>query len=142
MDPIVLAAGSALITAIATDAWEQARTGVVSLWRRARPEEALAVERELTEARAEMLASRAEGTPEIEVTLAEAWQIRLQRLVRQDPALAAELRRLLDDVLVPAPPAEPPPAAPATTIVLNATATASGNARVYQSAGDQHITER
>ncbi|MEO3809001.1 hypothetical protein ABGB17_08355 [Sphaerisporangium sp. B11E5] len=138
MDPIVLAAGTALITAIATDAWEQARTGVVTLWRRVRPEEAAAVERELTEARAEVLACREEGDTEAETTIAEAWQVRLQRLLREDPTMALELRRLLGEVCAP-PPAAPPPPAP---VVLNATATASGNARVYQSAGDQHITER
>ena len=31
-----------------------------------------------------------------------AWQVRLQQLLRADPALAAELQRVLDQVLAPA----------------------------------------
>ncbi|MGC9376563.1 hypothetical protein [Streptomyces sp. MH13] len=42
MDPMVVA-GSALAGAGATDAWQQARAGLVRLWRRVRPAEAGAV---------------------------------------------------------------------------------------------------
>src|SRR5690349_14355645 len=51
MDPIVLAAGTALVTAMATDAWQSARDGAVALWRKVRPEQAEIVEAELAEVR-------------------------------------------------------------------------------------------
>ncbi|MGI5158413.1 hypothetical protein [Microbispora sp. CA-102843] len=39
--------------------WQQARQAVVALWRRARPERALAIEAELEETRAEVVAAQA-----------------------------------------------------------------------------------
>lgn len=39
MDPIVLAAGTALVGAMATDAWQQTRIAVVSWWGRVRSDE-------------------------------------------------------------------------------------------------------
>lgn len=107
MDPIVLAAGTALIGAMATDAWQQARAGIVALWRRARPQEAGNVERELAEVRAEVVAARQVNDADTEQALTGAWQLRLQQLLRSDPALASALRRVLDETLTPAlPPAE------------------------------------
>ena len=41
-------------------------------------------------------------TPGTERALEGAWQVRLAQLLRADPALAAELRRVLDQVLTPA----------------------------------------
>jgi hypothetical protein len=37
MDRIVLAAGTALVGAIASDTWQQVRGAIVGLWRRAHP---------------------------------------------------------------------------------------------------------
>ncbi|GAA3076036.1 hypothetical protein [Streptosporangium carneum] len=138
MDPIVLAAGTALVTAMATDTWQQARSGAVALWRRVRPEQEKAVEDELAEVRLQILAARDDGDTDTERALAGAWQIRLQQLLREDPDLANELKQVLDNVLTPA-------------LSLNEReqygeitmkATASGQGRVYQAGRDQHITER
>ncbi|GAA2430642.1 hypothetical protein GCM10010191_50310 [Actinomadura vinacea] len=138
MDPVVVAAGTALIGAMATDAWQHVRTGVVGLWRRGRPEQAEGIQAELAEVRAEVLAARDEGDEATEQALVGAWQVRLQRLVREDPALGAELRRLLDETLTP--PLAPGERDQITSIVLKATARDHG--RVYQAGRDQHITER
>ncbi|MFC7382970.1 hypothetical protein [Sphaerisporangium rhizosphaerae] len=137
MDPIVLAAGTALVTAMATDAWEQARKAAVALWRRTRPDEADSVAGELAEVRAQVIAARREGDAETERALAGSWQIRLQRLLRADPDLAAELRRVLAEELSPA--ATGDGASRAATVTMDATANDHG--RVYQAARDQHITE-
>lgn len=138
IDPIAAAAGAALIQAIATDAWEKARDGAVALWRKVRPQQADAVADELAEVRGEVLAARRDGDPDAEQGLVDDWQRKLQRLLRQDPAFADELRRLLDDTLTPLlPPADQQQAGSITM-----TATAKDNGRVYQSAGDQHINER
>ncbi|MEV4365298.1 hypothetical protein ACWEPL_30035 [Nonomuraea sp. NPDC004186] len=138
MDPIVLAAGTALVTAMATDAWQQARAGAVALWRRFRPDQADAVEIELAEVRTQVLAARCDGDDDTERALAGSWQVRLAQLLRADPALAEELRRVLDEDLTPVlPQAEQEQIA---SIVMKATA--SGHGRVYQAGRDQHITDR
>ncbi|MBY8874203.1 hypothetical protein K7640_20450 [Micromonospora sp. PLK6-60] len=138
MDPIVLAAGTALVSAMATDVWQQARGQLVALWRRARPEQAEVIEGELADVRDDVLAAREAGDAQTEPALARAWQLRLHRLLGDDPALAAELRRVLDETLTPALPADE--RARIDSVVLNAHAT--GHARIYQAGRDQHITER
>ncbi|SRR6266545_5947371 len=135
MDPVVMAAGTALIGAMATDVWQQARTAVVRLWRRTGSGRADAVENELDEVRAQVLAARADGDEDTEQALAGVWRLRLQELVRQDPSLAADLRRVLDEELLPALGTEEKERA--RTIVMYGSA--SGHGRVYQAGGDQHI---
>ena len=103
MDPIVLAFGPALVGAIATDTWQQVREAVTGLWRRAHPrQKADGIGAELDELREQVLLARRSGDADTERALEGAWQVRLQQLLRADPALAAELRRVLDQVLTPA----------------------------------------
>ncbi|WP_173095233.1 hypothetical protein [Actinomadura verrucosospora] len=137
MEPLVMAAGTALVTAIATDGWQQARAGAVALWRRVHPERVPAIEAELEEVRGEVLAARDAGDREAEDRLADEWRHRLARLVAADPAAAAEIRRVLDEVWSPLLPEQE------RERVQNITmrAEASGHGRVYQAGRDQHITE-
>ena len=102
MDPIVQAAGSALVGAIATDAWQQVKRAVTGLLRRAHPGQADRVGSDLDELRQQVLQARADGDPPTEQALEGAWQLRLQDLLRADPALAAGVRQVLDQVLTPA----------------------------------------
>ena len=140
MDPVTLAAaaGTALVGAMATDAWAQAKAITVRLWRRVHPERATTVEAELVELRAEVLAARQAGDTQAEAALAAEWQQRLRRLLAANPSLAAELQRVLREELLPLLP--PPEQTRVQTVTM--TARASGHGRVYQAAGDQHITER
>ncbi|WFE28492.1 hypothetical protein O7623_04575 [Solwaraspora sp. WMMD791] len=138
IDPIAAATGAALIQAIATDAWEKARDGAVALWRRVRPQQADAVAAELVEVRDEVLIARRDGDTDTEQGLVDDWQRKLQRLIRQDPAFAAELRSLLDDTLTPL----LPPADQQQVGSITMTATARDSGCVYQAGRDQHITER
>ncbi|MER7576513.1 hypothetical protein [Streptomyces sp. NPDC126514] len=138
MDPIALAAGTALVGALANDAWQGARTGMMALWRRVRPEQAEAVDAELAETRAQVLAARAAGESETEQALAADWQLRLQALLRANPSVAAELRSLLDTRLTPLLTADEGFAVGS----VGMRAEASGSGRVYQAGRDQHITER
>jgi hypothetical protein len=102
VDPIVLAAGTALIGAIATDGWQQAREAVVRLWSRVHPrKKAEAVGGELEKARGQVLQARLVGDTEAEKALETAWQAKLQQLLLADPALGAELQLILDQVLTP-----------------------------------------
>ncbi|TYB61881.1 hypothetical protein FXF51_27860 [Nonomuraea sp. PA05] len=138
MDPIVLAAGTALVAAMATDAWQAARDGAVNLWQRARPGEAEAVGAELASVRGQVLDARADGDEDTERALAGSWQIRLAALLRADPAMAVEIQRVLDEVLRPA--LAPDEQGRAGSVVMEAKA--SGQARIYQAGRDQHINER
>jgi hypothetical protein len=103
MDPVVAAFGTALVGAIATDAWQQVRDAVTGLWRRVHPRrEDNAIGAELDELREQVLVARHDGDNDTERALEGAWQLRLQQLLRADPALAAELQQVLDQVLTPA----------------------------------------
>ncbi len=103
MDPIVVAFGTALVGAIATSAWQQVREAVTGLWCRVRPrQEADGIGTELDHMREQILRARRDGDADSERALEGAWQVRLQQLLRADPALADVLRRVLDQVLTPA----------------------------------------
>jgi hypothetical protein len=102
MDPIVAAFGAALVGAIATDAWQQVREAVTGLWRRVHPRrQDDGIMAELDELREQVLEARHDGDAGTERALEGVWQLRLQQLLRADPPLAAELRRVLDQVLTP-----------------------------------------
>jgi hypothetical protein len=137
VDSIVVAAGSALVGAMATDAWGQARAAVVGLWRRVRPEDAKAVDEALAELRVEVLTAREARDADTEKALMGSWQVRLQQLVRADPALSGELRRVLDEELRPI--LLPGEQTRIGKIVMQGAA--RGNGRVYQAGRDQQITK-
>ncbi|WP_327119841.1 hypothetical protein OHB12_14665 [Nocardia sp. NBC_01730] len=134
MDPLLLAAGTTLVTAMATDGWREVRAGAVALWRRVHPERAPAIEAELEEVRGEVLEARAAGNADIERELARDWQRRLGRLVAADPGLEPELRSVLDEQWTPALSA----AEQVRVQHIVQTATVSGHGRVFQAGGDQY----
>ncbi|MFJ6519272.1 hypothetical protein ACIQJ4_13640 [Streptomyces filamentosus] len=127
-------AGTAVVTLMATDAWERTRDGVVALWRRVSPSRADGVEGELEATRDDILAARESGDELAESELREEWAGRLRRLLRAQPEVAHELRRILDE-LAP----ETQESAPSA---VQMSAEASGSARIYQAGRDQHIAER
>ena len=103
MDPVVAAFGTALVGAIATDTWQQVREAVTGLWRRVHPRrEDHGIGTELDELREQVLTARRDGDAGTERALEGAWQLRLAQLLRANPAVAAELQRVLDQVLTPA----------------------------------------
>jgi hypothetical protein len=103
MDSIVAAFGTALVGAIATDAWQQVRDSLTSLWRRVNPQQkADVIGTELDGLREQVLAACGDGDTGIVKALEGVWQLKLLELLRADPALAAELQRILDEVLTPA----------------------------------------
>ena len=106
MDELALAAASALMTAMATDAWSEVRAGIVSLWRRVYPERVPAIESELVDARSELVASRQAGDAEVEKELAADWRRKFQRLTQAYPELIPELRLLEEEWTRLAPAAE------------------------------------
>ncbi|MGH3832714.1 MAG: hypothetical protein ACRDRS_20130 [Pseudonocardiaceae bacterium] len=101
MDPLVVAFGTALVGAMATDTWHQARASVVALWRRVHPQQADTLEADLEGLRDQVLDAREAGRADTEQALTGVWQGRLQQLLLDEPAVAAELRQVLDDTLAP-----------------------------------------
>lgn len=125
-------AGTTLVTLLTTEAWQRARDGIASLWRRAEPERAEAISAELDVTRRDLLAAQAGGDGESRNELGAEWQGRMRRLLAAHPEETEALRTLL---------AELAPHAPAGTSVTQH-ATASGHARVYQAGRDQNFGHR
>ncbi|MFI0976188.1 hypothetical protein ACH4SP_04060 [Streptomyces sp. NPDC021093] len=139
MEPIAVVAATALVGAMATDGWQRARDGIVALWQRVHPERAQTIEAELTELRDDVLAVRAQqdGDSRAEEGLAAEWERRLGRLLRQNAALEAELRRVLDEELTPLLPRQERERV--TNIEMRAIAMDHG--RNYLAAGDLHVND-
>ncbi|MEV0370419.1 hypothetical protein AB0I10_11410 [Streptomyces sp. NPDC050636] len=126
-------AGTALVTLMVTAAWEQAREGVVAVWRRIRPGQEDRVEEELEEARTELVQAEQDGDAEqVRQDLAAEWQARLRRVLRDEPEAAAELQRILDDARG----AVPEEARPSVRMQ----ARAEGHGRVFQAGRDIHLS--
>jgi hypothetical protein len=100
-DPVAIAAATTVVTAMATEGYQTARSAVVRFWQRVRPHEVPSVEAELDAVRGEVLAAREAGDDAQERELAVPWKLRLQRMLAADPALGAELERMLDEELAP-----------------------------------------
>ncbi|MEV8533914.1 hypothetical protein [Streptomyces sp. NPDC051211] len=131
-----MTAGSALVGAMATDGWQQARAAVVDWWRRRRPDAADDVGSELETLRTQVLGAREQSDTDTEQALAGAWCLRLQQLLNEDPALAAELRRLLDEHLAPA--RSEDEQAQGRPVIMKTEA--HDSSRVFMAGRDQHIT--
>ncbi|MGW4797280.1 hypothetical protein ACWEPC_33150 [Nonomuraea sp. NPDC004297] len=101
MDPIVLAAATALVGAMATDTWQQTRTAVVAWWRKVRSEQAETVQAELEATQIQVLAARERVDPDTEQALTGTWRLRLQQILDEDPTIGPDLQRLLDEHLAP-----------------------------------------
>jgi hypothetical protein len=105
VDPLAVAFGTALVAAMATDTWQQAHAAVAALWRKARSSrraKAVAVDlKAMKGLRGQVVSARQASRVDAERALAETWQGRLQELLADDPGLAGEVRRVLDETLTP-----------------------------------------
>ncbi|MFB7600215.1 hypothetical protein [Streptomyces sp. NPDC056160] len=132
MDPLVMSAASALVGSMATDAWQQARSAVLELWQRNRPDRVTSVAGRLAEVRDDVRAAREVDDRQAEEALAQEWAPQLQQLLNADPALRQELQRVLDEVLTPLLPASGAARRDGTTMQ----ARTGDYSRVYQANGD------
>ncbi|MFI6767695.1 hypothetical protein [Streptomyces sp. NPDC050355] len=103
MEPELVALATAgattLVQQMATDGWTAVRGRMAAfLARRRGTVDEEAVEGELEVSRADLVAARQEGDQDGVDGVTTAWRLRLQRSLREDPAAAAELRALLDEV--------------------------------------------
>jgi hypothetical protein len=130
--------GNAIIAAIATDSWERVRASVVQLWRQIYPHRADAIDAVLTETRDELVLALEQGNAVARDELAAEWQRRIRSLLAAREDAAPEVQRLLDQVLTPI----LTECGQQIQGSLSFAATASGDARVYQSGRDQFIIHR
>ncbi|MFI9251315.1 hypothetical protein [Streptomyces sp. NPDC053069] len=128
-------AGTTVVTLMAGQAWDAAREGLVSLWRRFQPERAEAVAGALDAARDDLLLAQQSGDAATEAELAAEWQARVRRLLAARPEVAEELRRILAELNPQLPDQR-------ASVDIRLNADVSGSGRVYQAGRDQHITER
>lgn len=139
MDPYLLTlagtAGTTVVTLLVGDGWQQAREGLVAVWRRFRPEAADEVERELEASRTAALQASASGDRDAGVRLQGHWIGRFAGLLGEHPEAADVLKDLLEQLKQ---------GEDGQTISggVRMQARSEGNSRIYQSARDQHITER
>ncbi|MFK0255154.1 hypothetical protein [Streptomyces sp. NPDC090445] len=111
MEDIVTAAAASLLGAVTTDAWQQARAGVIALWRRARPapqdpagrpEDGARTERELDAElvvlRSRLAEARHSGDTAAEEALASDWRHRFRELLQRHPELVDPIRQLIEEL--------------------------------------------
>ncbi|WP_405800072.1 hypothetical protein [Streptomyces sp. NBC_01506] len=116
---LAAAGATALVQQMATDGWTAARDRMVAFFTGRGPATPAAVEEELDTAQAELVAARRDEDDDLAADVQTEWRTRLRRTLAADPAAAAELRALLDELTPPAP--EPRP----TTVVYNNTMSGS-----------------
>ncbi|MFE6972382.1 hypothetical protein [Streptomyces sp. NPDC057682] len=125
-------AGTTIAALLATDTWNGVRNGVITLWRRVRPDHEEQVAAQLDASRRDLLGAQHDGDEETGREVAAEWQGRMRRLLVAHPELVAELRSLLTEL---DPGTSVPPA-------VTQRATASGSSRVYQAGRDLNIDQR
>ncbi|WP_149822758.1 hypothetical protein [Streptomyces tailanensis] len=93
---LATAGATALVQQMVGDGWAGLRDRVVALFSRGRDE--ADVQEDLEESRADLVAARDAGDDEAVADVRAEWRNRLRRTLRADPAMAAELRALLDEL--------------------------------------------
>ncbi|WP_225096561.1 hypothetical protein [Streptomyces sp. CoH27] len=139
MDPYLATlageAGTAFVAVLVGEGWQQARDGIVALWRRNRPQDAERVSHELETSRRTLLTAAQNGDSWVQDDIAADWRRQVAGLLGDSPDAAEELRGLLTRL-------GHEPSRQEIRGGVRFEARASGSARIYQSVGDQHITER
>ncbi|WP_037807743.1 hypothetical protein [Streptomyces sp. NRRL S-1448] len=96
---LATAGATALVQQMATDGWATVRRRMAAfLARRRGAGDEAALEGELDDSRADLVVAQEEGDQDGVAGVTAAWRLRLRRLLSEDPAAAAELRALLDEV--------------------------------------------
>ncbi|MFE9116051.1 hypothetical protein [Streptomyces sp. NPDC007172] len=138
MDPYLLTlagtASTSLVTLLVGEGWQQTRDGVVTVWRRFRPQAAEEVERELDASRATALGAADGSDPA--GRLEGQWVGRFAALLAEHPEAADDLRDLVELWQRRTPDGQRIDGG------VRLEARAQDKARVYQAARDQHINER
>ncbi|QEU95070.1 hypothetical protein [Streptomyces kanamyceticus] len=95
---LATAGATALVQQMVTDGWGQVRDRVAGFFARGDADDEEAVAGELEESRGDLTAARDSADAEAEADVLAAWRGRMRRALRADPAAAAELRALLEEL--------------------------------------------
>jgi hypothetical protein len=98
------AGGSALVGAMATDAWQATRAGVARLFGHGGSDRQTAIEAQLDGNAA--LVAQASDPDEVRQSLAAVWRLELAALLRQYPETEDELRALVEQIQQVLPPGQ------------------------------------
>jgi hypothetical protein len=90
------AGGTALVGAIATDAWKKVRNEMAGLFSRGSGQRKAAIEAQL-ESHAELV-ERANDSDRVRQLVAKVWQLELTRLLEEYPDVESELRHVIAQV--------------------------------------------
>ncbi|WP_327105990.1 hypothetical protein [Nonomuraea glycinis] len=150
---LAAAGGTALVSAMSTDAWTSAKQGFARLLGRGGPERQEVAERRLERSRQELAGATSREPERARVEQEAAWRLRLSDLLEDDPAAEAELRVLVARFGAAVPASGERSISiggdnsgiastgdHATNVRMRAEATGSG--RVHQAGRDQTINER
>ncbi|MEU1281579.1 hypothetical protein [Streptomyces sp. NPDC005805] len=94
---LAAAGATAFVQQMATDSWTEARDRIVAFFGRRGGVEDV-VEGELETSRGELTAAQGAGDEQTAADVEAEWRTRLRRTLLADPAAAAELRAVLDEL--------------------------------------------
>lgn len=92
---LAAAGGTALVSAMSTDAWMSAKQGFARLLGRGKPERQEVAEQRLEHSRQELTGATGTELERVRAAQEAAWRLRLSDLLEDDPASEAELRALV-----------------------------------------------
>ncbi|MET4923340.1 hypothetical protein P3L51_13415 [Streptomyces sp. PSRA5] len=100
---LATAGATALVQQMATDGWSAARDRMVAFFAGRGSATSGSVEEDLETGRAELVAAQRDEDEQLMADVHSEWRSRLRRALTADPAAAAELRALLDELAPTAP---------------------------------------
>ncbi|MFF7122685.1 MULTISPECIES: hypothetical protein [unclassified Streptomyces] len=96
LEELILAGGTTVVGAMATDSWTVARGGIAKLFGRRGEGRQAAIEAQLDNNAA--LVVRADDAERVRQSLLPVWQLELESLLGEHPDAAGELRELIDEI--------------------------------------------
>jgi hypothetical protein len=106
LETLAVAGATALVGAMATDAWQAARAGFAKLFGRGGQQKRELADRRLDQAAAQVAHADHDNQDRVRGELLAAWQIRLQDLLDEHPDALEELRTLTAQVQAQLPAAQ------------------------------------
>ena len=97
-------AGSTVVTAAVTDAWESARKGFARLLGRGDPAKIKLAEQRLAETHDQLTQAAGKDMERVRAALEAQWGTRLTDLLEEDPGVEADLRTLVQEIQAQLPP--------------------------------------
>jgi len=96
-------AGTTVVAAATTDAWEATRRGFARLLGRGDPDRTKLAERRLAETHEQLTGAAGTGLESARAALEAQWMTRLADLLEEDPGVEADLRVLVEEIQAAAP---------------------------------------